>query len=237
MRGHPENHDGNNERRMETTDRGAEPEKKSRKPAALCAATPVPAALERRVTEGSSADRGLSVLWFAAGSLAAPINVMQLPPQMPKYNTKSNRLYLEAGPSTQGVSGAVSKAGPHSGVDSAAPAEKFCPPSAGDVHIALRGNRVHKISYVLPARPDPPKNEGDAGRAADAWVQLNEPKSEYVVQLKLAQEGTRPAWALARMLVYVPNAVALELCPPVPGGAPIGWRPGAPVTINAVLAI
>jgi hypothetical protein len=144
---------------------------------------------------------------------------------MPKHNAKSDRLYLEAElPAPDALApGAADK--------------KFYPPAAGDLCVALHGEPVHKISYALPASPAPLENGGKPGRGPETWVQLNEPKSEYVVQLKLAPEPTRPVWALARMLVYVPTVVALELWPRGPGPVRAGWRPGEPVTISAILGI
>jgi hypothetical protein len=175
------------------------------------------------VREQTGQARGLSVQWFAAGG-EAPVNVARFPPQTPKHNAKSDRLYLEAEPPAPGASapGAADK--------------KFYPPAVGDLRVALHGESVHEISYALPA-PAPPENGGKLGRGPETWVQLNEPKSEYVVQLKLAPEPTRPVWALARMLVYVPTTVALELWPRGPDSVRAGWRPGEPVTISAILGI
>ncbi len=166
-------------------------------------------------------EHGLSILWFAADS-STPINIVRFLPQMPKHNAKSNRLYFEAE-----TPGAVHEKKP------------FCPPAVGELRVVLRGEPVYKISYTIPA-----PRSGRPGLGADAaeWVQLNEPKSEYVVQLKLAPlapETPQQAWVLARLLVYVPDALALLglWAAREPDPVPKSWRPGEPVTIDAILGL
>ncbi len=161
--------------------------------------------------QGKAQERGLSILWYGSGRSGPDlVYTVRIPPQIPKHNAKSDRLFLEAAP------------------------EKFCPPVIGDLRVTLHGEPVQSIGYKLPAPPQ----WRDEGRSAETWAQLNEPKNEYVVQLKLASEGPEQPWGVARLLLYVPNDVALGfLSKSEPKSVPAGWRPGKPVTISAILAI